>query len=129
MKTITIKSDKDCLLEEKERIQNIAKYFFRQESWKEMTVEQAIVKKVLILKVFLVVGRIPANIRKILNDSVKKKKLAHMKKDGHKPEVFYNPRFGYLAEAERNQHELDILNVLSINEDIKKKKQEMLFFY
>lgn len=78
----------------------------------ELTADQANVKKVLMQRVLLVTTRIPANVRKALNEAVKSGELGHVKKDGHKPEAYYHPTFEYLVTGERNQHERDILNAV-----------------
>ena len=49
-----------------------------------------------------VVTKLPASVRKDLNDAVKAGKLCHMKKDGLKPEVYYHPNFEHLACQKRN---------------------------
>lgn len=78
----------------------------------ELTADQANVKKVLMQRVLLVTTRLPAQVRKALNEAVKRSELGHVKKDGHKPEAYYNPTFQYLVAGERNQHERDVLNAV-----------------
>jgi GTP-dependent phosphoenolpyruvate carboxykinase len=51
-----------------------------------------------------VVNRLTREMRKTLNDAVKSGKLAHMKKDGVKPEVYYHPSFEDLARETRAQY-------------------------
>ena len=75
----------------------------------EITADQANVKKVLTQRVLLVVTKLPAGVRKALNAAVKNGELAHMKKDGHKPEVYFHPTFDYLAKGERSAHERSVL--------------------
>lgn len=70
----------------------------------EITAAQANVKKVLMQRVLLMTARIPAEVRKALNEAVKCGELGHMKKDGHRPEAYYHPTFDYLARSERNEH-------------------------
>lgn len=79
----------------------------------ELTADQANVKKVLMRRVQLVTSKIPAQVRKALNDAVKRGELAHMQKDGHKPEVYYHPTFDYLARRERNEHERSVLQAVA----------------
>jgi hypothetical protein len=79
----------------------------------EMSVDEANVKKVLMQRVQLVTCRIPAQVRKALNEAVKRGELGHVKKDGHKPEAYYNPTFQYLVAGERNKHEQDTLNAVA----------------
>lgn len=74
----------------------------------EMTVDQANVEKVRMMRVQLVTSRVPLRVRKALNNAVKSGELGHMKKHGHKPEVYYHPTFKYLATQERNKHERSV---------------------
>jgi hypothetical protein len=67
-----------------------------------ITADQANVLKVKYNRV-LVVSKLPASVRAALNFAVKSGELAHMKKDGMKPEVYYHPSFRYLAVAARNE--------------------------
>lgn len=78
-----------------------------------MTADQANVEKVRIKRVQLVTSRLPAQVRKALNDAVKRGELAHLKKDGRKPEAFHHPNFGGAAKFERDAHERDILVALA----------------
>ncbi|MGL5395234.1 MAG: hypothetical protein ACRDBQ_08115 [Shewanella sp.] len=71
----------------------------------KMTVNEGNVQMVLDQRVRLVINSIPRDIRKALNAAVKSGTLGHKKKDGHKPECYYNPTFEYLANAERNRYE------------------------
>jgi bifunctional pyridoxal-dependent enzyme with beta-cystathionase and maltose regulon repressor activities len=79
----------------------------------EMTADQANVEKVRAMRVQLVTSRIPAQVRKALNEAVKRGELGHMKKDGRKPEAYYHPTFDYLARQERNEHERQVLNAVA----------------
>ena len=79
----------------------------------ELTADQANVQMVRMQRVMLVTARIPAEIRKALNQAVKRGELAHMKKDKHKPETYYHPTFDYLARSERNKHELSVLRAVA----------------
>jgi len=67
-----------------------------------ITTDQANVMKVKYNRV-LVVSKLPAGVRSALNSAVKSGELAHMKKDGAKPEVYYHPSFRYLAVDARNK--------------------------
>lgn len=78
----------------------------------EMTAAQANVQKVLWQRVLLVTSRVPADVRKALNEAVKRGDLGHMKKDGNKPEAYFHPTFEYLAKQERREHERMVLNAL-----------------
>lgn len=79
----------------------------------EMTADQANAEKVRMRRVRLVTSRLPAQIRKALNAAVKRGELAHIKKDGHKPEAYYHPTFSRAARLERDAHERDILSALA----------------
>lgn len=78
----------------------------------EITVDEANIQKVEMQRVMVVKGRLPASLRKVLNEAVKVGRLAHLKKDGHKPEVYYNPRFKHLATSARKEHENHALQAL-----------------
>lgn len=71
----------------------------------ELTADQANVEMVRMERVRIVKGRMPAQVRKALNEAVKSGHLAHMKKDGYKPECYYHPTFEYLARGERAREE------------------------
>jgi len=79
----------------------------------EMTADQANVAKVRMRRVQLVTGRIPSQVRKALNEAVKRGELGHVKKDGHKPEAYFNPTFEYLAKQERREHERGVLSAVA----------------
>jgi len=72
---------------------------------KGMSAAQANVELVKIQRVHLCTSRVPADVRKALNAAVKSGELAHMKKDGSKPECYYHPKFEYMAKNERYSHE------------------------
>lgn len=95
--------------------QNDLEYLKDQMQKGLMTASQANVEKVRMKRVELVTSRIPADVRKALNEAVKAGQLCHMKKDGNKPEAYYHPTFDYLAKAERNKHAENIFRaVISI---------------
>ena len=77
----------------------------------EMTVDEANVEKVLTQRV-LVVKYLPKSVRATLNAAVRDGKLRHEKKEGRKPEVYYHPNFEYLANAERNRVEREMIAAL-----------------
>ena len=77
----------------------------------EMTVDEANVEKVLTQRV-LVVKSLPKSVRAALNPAVRDGKLRHKKKKGRKPEVYYHPNFEYLANAERNRAEREMIAAL-----------------
>lgn len=78
----------------------------------ELTVDQANVEKVRMMRVQLVTNRLPASVRRALREAVKRGELAHMRKDGHKPEAFYHPSFEHLAHAERAAYERSVIRAL-----------------
>lgn len=85
----------------------------------EITADEANVEKVRILRVHLVSSPIFRDVRRALNAAVKRGYLAHMPKNGHKPEAYYHPEFEYLANEMRANHEASIIRsargVLAIN--------------
>ena len=80
----------------------------------EMTTAQANVEQVRMQRFRLVTNKIPAEIRKQLNEAVKLGTLGRMKKDGLKPEAYFHPSFERLANNARKEHEQNILSVFSI---------------
>jgi len=79
----------------------------------EITADQANIEKIRMQRVQLVTGRIPAQVRKALNDAVKRGELRHMKRDGRKPEAYYHPTFESFAKHERCEHERSIIKALA----------------
>ena len=77
-----------------------------------MSAAEANVEMVRARRVLLVTSRIPADVRKALNDAVKRGYLGHSKKEGRKPEAYFHPTFDYLAKAERNEHERSVARAL-----------------
>ncbi|MEK3735684.1 hypothetical protein NYE47_00790 [Paenibacillus sp. FSL H7-0941] len=67
----------------------------------EITANEANVMKVKMAR-FVIVTKLDANLRSVLNAAVKSGELGHKKKDGHKPEVYFHPNFEHLANEERN---------------------------
>jgi saccharopine dehydrogenase-like NADP-dependent oxidoreductase len=79
----------------------------------EITADQANVEKVKMARVQVVTGRLPAQVRKALNNAVKCGELCHSKKNGKKPEVYYHPNFEYLAKQAQREHEQATLKALA----------------
>jgi len=79
----------------------------------KLTADQANVEMVRMLRVRIVKGRMPAQVRKALNEAVKRGYLAHMKKEGHKPECYYHPTFDYLARAARARCEEEVKHAIA----------------
>lgn len=67
----------------------------------EITVAQANVAMVRAERFRVISGRVPAEVRKALNDAVKSGELGRLPKDGFKPETYFHPEFEYLARGER----------------------------
>ena len=78
----------------------------------KLTASQANVEKVRRHRVLLVTSSLPADVRKALNNAVKRGVLGHIKKNGMKPEAYYHPTFEYLVAGERNAHESEALKAL-----------------
>ena len=68
----------------------------------QMTTEEANVEMVRSERI-RIVSKMPKEVRTYLNDAVKNGKLSHLKKDGHKPEIYFHPDFLYMANARRNE--------------------------
>lgn len=66
-----------------------------------ISLDEANVEIVKCQRVRLIKGKVPANIRKALNQAVKDGVLGHMKKDNHKPECYYFKPFKHMADDER----------------------------
>jgi fructose-specific component phosphotransferase system IIB-like protein len=77
----------------------------------EITADKANVEMVKMARVKIVIS-MPSSIRKALNLAVKNGELGHMKKSGHKPEVYYHPNFEHLANSERNRIEKESFNAI-----------------
>ena len=75
-----------------------------------ISISEANVMMVRAERVRLIQNSVPRDIRKYLNDAVKSGELCHMKKDGHKPECYFNPTFEFMANTARNRHEENVLN-------------------
>ena len=70
----------------------------------EITASQANVEKIKMQRVHLVTCRLSADVRKALNEAVKKGELGHVKKTDGKPEAYFHPTFEYLVAGERNAY-------------------------
>jgi hypothetical protein len=79
----------------------------------EITADQANVEKVKMARVQVVTCRLPAQVRKALNEAVKSGELCHTKKNGKRPEVYYHPNFEYLAKQSQREHEQATLKALA----------------
>ena len=66
-----------------------------------ISLDEANIEIVKCQRVRLIKGRMPACIRKALNQAVKDGILGHMKKDNHKPECYYFKPFKHLADDAR----------------------------
>ncbi len=72
------------------------------EQVKDLPVDQANVELVRIMGVKLSRGRIPATVRKALNQAVKDGRLGHLKKEKFKPEAYFHPNSENRAIELRN---------------------------
>lgn len=75
----------------------------------KMTAAQANVLAVQIEGVRLVTGRIPADVRKALNEAVKAGELGHLKKDGLRPEAYFHKNGRSKAIEARNKAHYDAI--------------------
>ena len=80
---------------------------------REMTADEANVEMVRVARFKIIKSSIPKNVRKALNDAVKRGELGHYKKDGRKPEVYYHPSFDYLARNEQEKIARETIEALS----------------
>jgi hypothetical protein len=78
----------------------------------KMTAAEANVKMVQMEGVRLVIGRIPADVRKALNAAVKVGELGHIKKDGLKPEAYHHKNARARAIEARNRAAADSVNAI-----------------
>lgn len=80
----------------------------------KMSIEEANIEMVRSERV-RVISKLPQDTRKQLNNAVKNGLLAHKKKEGHKPEVYYHPDFEHIANIKRNEiAERALKSILSI---------------
>lgn len=85
--------------------QNDLEHIIDQVRIGKMTAEEGNVKMVLDRRVYIVMGKIPRDIRDQYSRAVKKGILGHRRKDGNKPEAYYNMTFEYLVNGEVNKVE------------------------
>jgi len=79
----------------------------------KMTPDQANVALVRAKRVQLVTSRMPSGVRRAMNSAVARGELAHMKKDGLKPEAYYHPSFSDMAHEERCARERGIYRAVA----------------
>lgn len=70
--------------------QNIREYVTDQMQQGKLTAAEANVLTIQMEGARIIRGRVPAEVRKALNAAVKSGELGHMKREGLKPEVYYN---------------------------------------
>ena len=92
--------------------QNILEHIKNKMELGQLTADEANVELVLAERVRIITNSVPRDVRTALNAAVKTGKLAHIKKQGHKPEAYYHPNFEYLMKEERGKHENHVLRVL-----------------
>lgn len=68
-----------------------------------ISLDEANVEMVKCQRVRLITSRLPASVRKSLNNAVKDGVLGHMKKDNYKPECYYFKPFKHLANQARTE--------------------------
>lgn len=73
-----------------------------------ISAEQGNVALVRAKRVVIVRGKMMREVRKALNEAVKRGELKHMKKEGHKPEVYFHPDWHFLAVGERAAAEKEV---------------------
>lgn len=78
-----------------------------------ISADEANVEMVRIDRVRLVTGKLPAPVRKALNNAVKSGTLGHLKKDGRKPEAYFHPAFDHMARQQRRDHEKKTIAALA----------------
>lgn len=61
------------------------------------------VQNIIVAATRVIRGRVPAEVRKELNAAVKVGLLGHLKKDGLKPEIYYNPDHKWGAVERQNR--------------------------
>ena len=89
-------------------VQNIREHILDKVAIGQMTVHEANVQLVRMERYRLIHNRLPMAVRRDLQAAVKAGILAHLKKDGHKPEAFFHPVFKCLAIEAREAHERSI---------------------
>ncbi len=68
-----------------------------------ISLDEANVEMVKCQRVRLITSKLPASVRKSLNNAVKEGVLGHMKKDNYKPECYYFKPFKHLANQARTE--------------------------
>lgn len=88
--------------------QNALDYAKDQMQQGKINSAQANVMIVQMMGVRIISGKIPADVRKSLNEAVKNGEIGRLKKDGLKPEVFFhkNAKGNALDEQRRIEREL-----------------------
>jgi hypothetical protein len=70
--------------------QNALDYVKDQMQQGKISADQANVKVIQMIGVKLIEGKIPMQVRKVLNAAVKNGELGHIKKEGLKPEAYHH---------------------------------------
>ena len=79
-----------------------------------MTVAEANVEMVRMQRYRIIVNTVPREVRSALNEAVKAKKLAHVKKTKDNPEAYYHPEFEYLLRGEFSRLKDECVKALSV---------------
>ncbi len=77
-----------------------------------MSAADANVQLVRDLRYKVIVGKVPADVRRALFAGVKEGKIAHAKKTSETPEAFYHPDFFFMLKEEFNRLRLKKMNAL-----------------
>lgn len=93
--------------------QNDMDYILAKVDRGEITMLEANVEMVRTEGIRVIKGKLRSDVRKALNYGVKAGKLRHIKKDGMKPEVYYNPNSGIYVNGVRNRYVEHGIRVLS----------------
>lgn len=93
--------------------QNSIEYIKDQLQQNKITLDEANVLLVKAEGVRIVHGKMPRQIRQVLNLAVKNGEIGHFKKDGFKPECYFNNNSIGKAKEIRNEKEKECLYLLS----------------
>jgi hypothetical protein len=78
----------------------------------EITTEQANVLLVQLQGYVLITGKMRREVRKALNDAVKRGELGHLKREGLKPEAYFHKNGKWNAMEARARYEFESIEAL-----------------
>lgn len=93
--------------------QNIIEHVTDQMQQGKLTAAQANVLMVQMEGVHIVTGKVPADVRKALNEAVRAGALGHIKKEGMKPEAYHHKNARARALEAREREYRSSLSTLS----------------